>query len=373
MNQRIAAVLGLFEFAVITGTRDDCPVPAARRSSGARAKRRGLLDHISPGRPGTGERLVRETRRLPESLEADDVDEFFADLLTYRGRAIMLAMLLGGLRAGEVRPHPLRHTYGTDLAGAGMDLLVLRELMGHTSPEITAGYVHVSPARAIRFLDQFDDLDAWMSRPTRARLNDTKRTDAWPFVSWCFAIGRLRADVDLIAARGNGCHYSTWARLHPDDIERAVTAGTELGWGNNWSKQVGVLALAFICLTSDCAPEGLDADAFQATAVDLDASVSVTSNHRKIMPSGFARCSRCASNSGSARRRRNVRERSLADQLAKIPNSRSVGSCSATSRPAPQPCGPPRSRTAATTSRSSACGFTTINPALLDSISSTDR
>ena len=27
MNQRIAAVRGLFEFAVITGRRDDCPVP----------------------------------------------------------------------------------------------------------------------------------------------------------------------------------------------------------------------------------------------------------------------------------------------------------------------------------------------------------
>ena len=235
MNQRIAAVRGLFEFAVITGARDDCPVPAARRSSGARAKRRGLLGHISSGRPRTGGRLVREARRLPESLDGANVDEFFADLLTYRDRAIVLAMLLGGLRAGEVRslrladvdvglrqvrvvgkggrervvpvhrrffvevtnylrherpsdssaaecfvvlrgpttgnamteagmrkifrihrersgamrvrPHRLRHTYGTDLAGAGMDLLVLRELMGHASPETTAGYVHVSPAR----------------------------------------------------------------------------------------------------------------------------------------------------------------------------------------------------------------------------------
>lgn len=235
LNQRIAAVRGLFEFAVITGHRDDNPVPAARRSSGARAKRRGLLGHVSSGRPRTGGRLVREARRLPEALDAGDVDEFFADLLTYRDRAIVLAMLLGGLRAGEVRslrladvdvglrqvrvlgkggrervvpvhrrffvevtnylrherpagstavecfvvlrgpttgaamteagmrkifrvhrertgavrvrPHRLRHTYGTDLAAGGMDLLVLRELMGHASPETTAGYVHVSPAR----------------------------------------------------------------------------------------------------------------------------------------------------------------------------------------------------------------------------------
>jgi len=235
MNQRVAAVRGLFEFAVITRARDDCPVPVARRSSGARAKRRGLLGYVSSGRPRTGGRLVREPTRLPESLDAGDVDEFFADLSTWRDRAIVLAMLLGGLRAGEVRslrladvdvgarqlrlvgkggrervvpvhrsffveltnylrherpndspaaecfvvlrgptagqamteagmrkifrthrersgavrvrPHRLRHTYGTDLAAAGMDLLVLRELMGHASPETTAGYVHVSPAR----------------------------------------------------------------------------------------------------------------------------------------------------------------------------------------------------------------------------------
>ena len=49
-------------------------------------------------------------------------------------------------RAGavRVRPHRLRHTYGTELASAGIDLLVLRDLMGHASPETTAGYVHLS-------------------------------------------------------------------------------------------------------------------------------------------------------------------------------------------------------------------------------------
>ena len=46
--------------------------------------------------------------------------------------------------ATRVRPHRLRHTYGTELAAAGVDLLVLRELMGHASPETTADYVHLS-------------------------------------------------------------------------------------------------------------------------------------------------------------------------------------------------------------------------------------
>ena len=46
--------------------------------------------------------------------------------------------------ATRVRPHRLRHTYGTELAAAGIDLLVLRDLMGHSSPETTAAYVHLS-------------------------------------------------------------------------------------------------------------------------------------------------------------------------------------------------------------------------------------
>jgi len=232
MNRRVAAVRALFEFAVTVGVRPHSPVPSARRSSGLRAPRRGLLGHLPSRRQRGGGRLVQQPRRLPESLEPADVAAFLADLSTHRDRAIVLAMLLGGLRAAEVRglrladvdlglrrlrvlgkggrerlvpvdraffteltsylraerppgcatpecfvvlrgpttggalteaglrrifrthrarsgatrvrPHRLRHTYGTELAAAGIDLLVLRELMGHARPETTAGYVHLS-------------------------------------------------------------------------------------------------------------------------------------------------------------------------------------------------------------------------------------
>jgi integrase/recombinase XerC len=233
MNRRIAAVRGLFEYLVMAGDLAANPVPAARRSSGLRATRRGMLGHLGPGRRRSGGQLVRAQRRLPESVDPADVAAFLADLSTCRDRAIFLAMLLGGLRAGEVRglllanidmgmrrlrvlgkggrervvpvdaaffaelsaylrqerppgcrtpecfvvlrgpttgqpmteagmrslfrahressgatrvrPHRLRHTYGSELAAAGMDLLVLRDLMGHASPETTAGYVHLAP------------------------------------------------------------------------------------------------------------------------------------------------------------------------------------------------------------------------------------
>ena len=226
MNRRVAAVRGLFEFAVMTGARAGNPVPAARRSTGLRPSRRGLLGDIGPGRPRSGGRLVRQPQRLPGALEPEDAAAFAADLRTSRDRAITLVMLLGGLRAAEVRslrladvdmglrrvrvtgkggkervvpvdgvffaelaaylreerpaacrgaecsvvlrgpttglrrifrtrrlasgavrvrPHRLRHTYGTELASAGIDLLALRDLMGHADPETTAAYVHLSP------------------------------------------------------------------------------------------------------------------------------------------------------------------------------------------------------------------------------------
>jgi site-specific recombinase XerD len=230
-NRRIAAVRGLFEFAVITGVVEISPVPAPRRTTGLRA-RHGLLGHLPVRHPRPGGRLVREQHRLPESLEVAEVEAFISDLGTHRDRAMVLLMLLGGLRAaevrgllltdvdvglrrvrvlgkggrervvpvdrpfftelaaylrierpsdcgteqcfvvlrgptagqplteagmrrifrthrarsgaGRVRPHRLRHTYGTELAAAGIDLLVLRDLMGHASPETTGKYVHLS-------------------------------------------------------------------------------------------------------------------------------------------------------------------------------------------------------------------------------------
>ena len=188
-----------------------------------------MLGHLGPGRARGGGRLVREERRLPESLDLADVQAFLSGLRTSRDRAMVLAMLLGGLHSAQVRglllsdvdqdrrrlrvtgkggrervvpvdaaffaelvaylrherphglstrecfavlrgpttgapvteaglrslfrrhrdsswairvrPHRLRDTYGTELASAGIDLLVLRELMGHASPESTGRYV----------------------------------------------------------------------------------------------------------------------------------------------------------------------------------------------------------------------------------------
>jgi site-specific recombinase XerD len=232
INRRVAAVRSFFEFLVMSGVPESNPVPAPRHGQGLRPTARGVLGHLGPGRARGGGRLVREQRRLPESLDLADVQGFLSGLRTHRDRALVLAMVLGGLRSAEVRgllladvdqgrrrlrvigkggrervvpvdaaffaevaaylrherparlstpecfvvlrgpttgspvteaglralfrrhrsisgatrvrPHRLRHTYGTELAAAGIDLLALRELMGHASPETTSRYVHLS-------------------------------------------------------------------------------------------------------------------------------------------------------------------------------------------------------------------------------------
>ncbi len=108
MNRRIAAVRGLFEHLVMTGDLADNPVPVARRASGLRGQRKGLLGHVAVRSRSEG-RLVRQPNRLPESLAADEVAAFIADLDTHRDRAMVLAMVLGGLRAAEVRLLRLVH------------------------------------------------------------------------------------------------------------------------------------------------------------------------------------------------------------------------------------------------------------------------
>lgn len=58
-------------------------------------------------------------------------------------------------RSGVIlgNPHRLRHTYGTNMAEAGVDIQTLKELMGHASIDSTTQYVHLSAAHLRREYD----------------------------------------------------------------------------------------------------------------------------------------------------------------------------------------------------------------------------
>ena len=48
-----------------------------------------------------------------------------------------------GVAAGH--PHALRHSFGTALAEAGVDLSVIQALMGHDHVDSAAAYIHLAP------------------------------------------------------------------------------------------------------------------------------------------------------------------------------------------------------------------------------------
>ena len=63
---------------------------------------RGLPTRRERNRPGQGVPLVRSPRTLPRILAPGEVDALLAALRTHRDRAMVLAMVLGGLRRCEV-------------------------------------------------------------------------------------------------------------------------------------------------------------------------------------------------------------------------------------------------------------------------------
>lgn len=56
----------------------------------------------------------------------------------------------------KATPHKLRHTFGTRLANGGVDLLVIRDLMGHASLETTKQYTHVASQRLRAAMEALD-------------------------------------------------------------------------------------------------------------------------------------------------------------------------------------------------------------------------
>lgn len=51
--------------------------------------------------------------------------------------------ITSGVTGGN--PHALRHSFGTALAEAGVDLAVMQALLGHTHTDTTARYIHLAP------------------------------------------------------------------------------------------------------------------------------------------------------------------------------------------------------------------------------------
>ena len=67
---------------------------------------------------------------------------------------------------------------------------------------------------AAELLGAHPDLQAWMGRPTRARLADLARSHAWSFITWCFLEQILVPDLDLLLTKTPGDLYAEWGQRH---------------------------------------------------------------------------------------------------------------------------------------------------------------
>jgi site-specific recombinase XerD len=88
IKRRLSSVSGLFSFLAMVGEVPANPVP------------RGLATRRSHGRRGAP--LIRTPRTLPKILDPGEVDALMGALRRWRDRAMVEAMVLGGLRRCEV-------------------------------------------------------------------------------------------------------------------------------------------------------------------------------------------------------------------------------------------------------------------------------
>lgn len=90
IHRRLSTISGLYGFLAARGDVRASPVP------------KGLPTRRERNRPRQGVPLVRAPRTLPTILAPAEVDALTAALRTHRDRAMVAAMVLGGLRRCEV-------------------------------------------------------------------------------------------------------------------------------------------------------------------------------------------------------------------------------------------------------------------------------
>ena len=90
VHRRLSTISGLYGYLTARGDVPTNPVP------------RGLPTRRERNRPRQGVPLVRAPRTLPRILTPAEVDALTAALRTHRDRAMVAAMVLGGLRRCEV-------------------------------------------------------------------------------------------------------------------------------------------------------------------------------------------------------------------------------------------------------------------------------
>lgn len=112
---------------------------------------KGSRERRVPLDPGVG--AVIQACLLAERPETASARMFIVAKGPHRGQSLTEAGLrrifryhreISGVPAGN--PRALRHTFGTALAEAGIDLAVMQALLGHAHACTSARYIHLAPA-----------------------------------------------------------------------------------------------------------------------------------------------------------------------------------------------------------------------------------
>jgi len=74
--------------------------------------------------------------------------------LTPAGLRTIFRYHRGKTGVAAAHPHALRHSFGTALAEAGVDLAVIQALLGHGHVDSSVGYIHLAPVRVRTAYDQ---------------------------------------------------------------------------------------------------------------------------------------------------------------------------------------------------------------------------
>jgi site-specific recombinase XerD len=106
VNRILAAVSSFYEYLILAGHRTSGENPLQQEADLARERvpdrHRPFMGHASRQRPVRRVVRVKTVQRVPRPMSAEQVDRLLASLGRWRDKAMLLLMLQGGLRPGEV-------------------------------------------------------------------------------------------------------------------------------------------------------------------------------------------------------------------------------------------------------------------------------
>ncbi|GFO55585.1 hypothetical protein GMSM_25920 [Geomonas sp. Red276] len=102
--------------------------------------------------------MTKRVRTIMEQRQETGRDKPFTVSVDEAERAWQWVRAEMGLsRDKEFVPHSLRHTCASRLVNGGVDLYVVKELLGHSSIQITERYAHLSPTKLVQAVEALEE------------------------------------------------------------------------------------------------------------------------------------------------------------------------------------------------------------------------